>query len=255
MAGAGHRLGPRSSGSDGRVVIFCSTMASSSILSIPRRSTAPGTAFGSAKSDLFDAGAGRLAYRSCVLRALQPSSEAAQELKLPDRRLSAAHSPADSPGQPADRHAEGVLPTGARGRGGDERADAGVPAGLSDAGGPDRVDGTPVATVGPRPSAERAPGARALGRPPAATAAGAGSRGAGQGPVDAAPGGTAAAGGGGRRPVPAGDRRFFASMPAAQWVWTFPIGNMASPRPRSGPAGDSPGGITCHLRRRPAPYP
>ncbi len=51
-----------------------------------------------------------------------------------------------------------------------------------------------------------------LGGPPAAATAGAGPRGAGQGPADADPGGGTDAGGGSRRPVSGGDQRFFRGL-------------------------------------------
>jgi transposase len=64
-------------------------------------------------------------------------------------------------------------------------------------GGRSRPHGAPVAAVGECPSAERGPDSGALGYPPAAAAACAGPRGAGQGPADARPGGRAEVGGGG----------------------------------------------------------
>jgi Transposase len=67
----------------------------------------------------------------------------------------------------------------------------------------------PVAAVGSSPSAKRSPNPSALGSPPAAAAAGAGPRGAGQGPVDAEPGRAADTGGRGRRGLPEGGRGFF----------------------------------------------
>ncbi len=57
--------------------------------------------------------------------------------------------------------------------------------------------------------AERGPGRRPLGHPPAAALARAGPRGAREGAVDADLDGAAAACGGGGRPVSEGDRRFF----------------------------------------------
>ena len=90
-----------------------------------------------AKSDpVRRAGAGRLpAHGSCAPARLAAELGSGPGAEAPHRRLSAAHPPADPPGQPADRHAEGILPAGARGRRGDERPGPGVPARLSDAGG------------------------------------------------------------------------------------------------------------------------
>src|SRR2546426_444106 len=111
--------------------------------------------------------------------------------------------------QPTDDDPQGVLSAGPRGCRVDDGAGPRVPASLSDAGDSDRADGTPVAAVGARPSAERDPNAGALGRAAATAAAGTTARGAGQGPLDAEPGGAADGGDGGRQRLPRGDRRFF----------------------------------------------
>jgi len=164
-----------------------------------------------AKSDPFDARvlADFLRTDHTHLQALQPSSEAAQELKLLTedyqqqirqqtrlvnqltatlkayypRALEIAALPT-----PLAREFLQAYPT--------PEAAAGP-------------HGTPMAAMGTRPSAERDPNPGALGRLAAAAAARAGSCPAGQGPADAKPGGTADAGGGGRRGVSGGDRGFF----------------------------------------------
>ena len=142
-----------------------------------------------AKSDPFDARvlADFLRTDHAHLRALQPSSEAAQELKLLTEDCQRHIRQQTRLVNQLTATLKAYYPRALEVAELTTRAGAGVPAGLSDAGGRDRADGTPVAAVGARASAERGPDRRALGRPPAAAAARAGPRGARQGAVDAEP--------------------------------------------------------------------
>ena len=164
-----------------------------------------------AKSDPFDARvlAEFLRTDHAHLRALQPSSEAAQELKLLTEDCQRQVRQQTRLVNQLTATLKAYYPRALEVAELHDGAGARVPAGLSDAGRRGRPHRTPVAAVGARPSAERGADPGALGRPPAAAAASAGPRGAGQGPVDADPADPARAGGGGRRGVPAGGRGFF----------------------------------------------
>ena len=178
-----------------------------------------------AKSDPFDARvlADFLRTDHAHLRALQPSSEAAQELKLltedcqrqirQQTRLVNQLTATLKAYYPRALEVAELTTALAR-----EFLQA-----YPTPDGRGRPHGTPVAAVGARPSAERGADPGALGRPPAAAAARAGPRGAGQGPVDADPGGRSW----GRwwRPSRSTGRRsriFSRAMPAAQWVADAP---------------------------------
>ena len=164
-----------------------------------------------AKSDPFDARvlADFLRTDHAHLRALQPSSEAAQELKLLTDDYQRQIRQQTRLVNQLTTTLKAYYPRAPGGRRVDDGPGPGVPAGLSDAGRLDRADGTPVAAVGAGPPAERGPDTGAVGRAPAAAAAGAGARGPGQGPLDAEPGGAADVGDGGGGRLPRGDRRFF----------------------------------------------
>ena len=226
-------------------LISCSTMASWSIPSIPRRWTGPGIDSGRVRPRVIRLTRGCWpTFCARITRTCAPCSRARKPPRSSNcsRTTTSADSAADAPGQPADDNAEGVLSAGSGGRRVDDGPGPGVPAGLSDAGRLDRADGTPVAAVGAGPPAERGPDTGAVGRAAAA-----------------------------QLPVPAHVVRakarlmqslvaqltlvmevvgayreaiedFFAQIPAAQWIRTLPIGDHGITAPTLwARLGDAPG--------------
>jgi hypothetical protein len=91
------------------------------------------------------------------LQALQPSSDAAQELKLLTEDCQRHIRQQTRLVNQLTATLKAYYPRALEVAGVDDGIGAGVPARLSDAGGPDCADHTPVAAVGARPAVERGP--------------------------------------------------------------------------------------------------